>query len=75
MQYEIHISHETILSIIYDHMPSTSRLTVGKILGDYAVGNGMTSVRQRLSASRLSRQQIDALEQCLVIGKRFPTAI
>lgn len=70
LQYEIHISHETILSTILDSViTSEAKGAANRIISDYASGASTSSINQKLASPLLSRQQSDGLKQCLVVGE------
>jgi len=70
LQYEIHITHETILSVILDSVTTAeARSLAHRILSDYATGISVSATNQKLSSPLLSRLQSDTLKQCLIIGE------
>lgn len=69
LQYEIHITHETILSVIHQSMSTTeAKALASRIINDFATGASSAGISQKLASSHLSRQQSEILKQILVIG-------
>lgn len=69
LQYEIHITHETILSVIQQSMSTTeAKALANRIINDFATGASSSGISQKLASSHLSRQQSEQLKQILVIG-------
>lgn len=69
VEYEFHISHETVLAAILAAVPERLRSDVLRFFKDVGVGLGYTEARTKLqSIAGLSKQLQDELEQCCLVG-------
>jgi translation initiation factor 2-alpha kinase 4 len=69
VEYEFHISHESVLATILSHVPERHRSDVLKCFKDIGSGLGFTESRLKLAAiPGLSKALHDDLEQCCIVG-------
>jgi translation initiation factor 2-alpha kinase 4 len=69
VDYEFHVSHESVLATILAHVPERNRSDVLKFFKDIGSGLGFSESRLKLAAiPQLNKAVHDELEQCCIVG-------
>lgn len=66
--FQLHVSHQLLLDVLLDCIPSHARNDVKAILAELGTSFSMHAVRQKiLEKVRLGKQTLDDIEACLIV--------